>query len=131
MYTLESRLEKYKTKYQDKPKEKIEVSNIEELPIKRNNKIAAVNSMQQPQKPFSIDDYLQDLNLAGGNKSNGTKAWIKYLLRYKTRDKQESILRQYKEIYLEAYNQTLLDHQKANAGEFKANCWLRELMAGE
>lgn len=128
MYTLENRIEKYRTKYENKPKEKIQLQDIEEIKQKVIDK-----SCQQPQKnqddylkEFTIRDYLSDLEFTPGNLS-----WIERLLKWKPKAKQYELLKKYKELYLEAYNNTVLGHQKANAGTLKANTWLRVLITGE
>lgn len=132
MYTLESRIEKYKAKYQNQSKEKIQLQDIKEIKSSLTQKGEAKISRQQPQKEedylqrFTIESYLSDIKLPPKN-----IPWIEHLLKWKPKAKQYDILKQYKELYLQAYNDTPLEHQKINAGTLKANTWLRILITGE
>lgn len=42
---------------------------------------------------------------------------------------KKEILNQYKAIYQDEFNRTVLEHQKESNGKIKANTWLRELIA--
>ncbi|OIN84618.1 hypothetical protein KX00_714 [Francisella sp. TX07-6608] len=124
-------LEQYKTKNHIKPKEKIQLQDIKEIKqkiIKEPGELL----QQQPQnkddylKKFTINNYLSDIQLPPKN-----IPWIEHLLKWKPKAKQYELLKQYKELYLQAYNNTPLEHQKINAGTLKANTWLRVLITGE
>lgn len=131
MKSLQERIQEYKNKHQDKPKEKIQLQDIKEIKqkvIKQPGKLL----QQQPKnkdnhlKKFTIESYLSDIDLPPKN-----IPWIEHLLKWKPKAKQYDILKQYKKLYLQAYNDTPLEHQKANAGTLKANTWLRILITGE
>ena len=142
-FTVKDTLELFENK-KIKTKPKIQLQEVEKIitkkddvDIKEPTKIAAVSKplLQQPQPvkkevEFNnvFDEYLHDLDLASGNSYGvtSTKSWIKLQLRYKTKDKQEELLSRYREIYLEHYNKEPVEHKKANAGEYRANVWLRE-----
>ncbi|AIT08961.1 hypothetical protein LO80_02490 [Candidatus Francisella endociliophora] len=121
-------LEEYKTENQTKPKEKIQLQDIKEI----KQKIIPKKELQQPQKKneylkkFTIESYLSDIQLPPKN-----IPWIEHLLKWKPKAKQYELLKQYKELYLQAYDNTPLEHQKINAGTLKANTWLRVLITGE
>lgn len=128
MKSLQEKLQEYKNNHQDKPKEKIQLQDIEEI----KQKIIPKKELQQPQnkdeylKKFTIESYLSDIQLPPKN-----IPWIEHLLKWKPKAKQYDLLKQYKELYLQAYNNTPLEHQKINAGTLKANTWLRVLITGE
>ncbi|MEY8765727.1 MULTISPECIES: hypothetical protein [Francisella] len=127
-----SLIEKYKTQIETKPKDKIQLQDIKEIKSSLTQKGEAKISRQQPQnkneylKKFTIESYLSDIDLPPKN-----IPWIEHLLKWKPKAKQYDLLRQYKELYLQAYNDTPLEHQKINAGTLKANTWLRVLITGE
>lgn len=133
MYSLQEKLAEYKTKHQNKLKEKIQLQNIEKIKPKIVAKENPTKLLQQPQKEqeefirkFSIYGYLSDIEFTPKNLS-----WIEYLLKWKPKAKQYEILKKYKRLYMEAYNETTIEHQKINAGQLKANTWLRELLTGD
>ncbi len=125
-------LEEYKTENQTKPKEKIQLQDIKEIKSSLTQKGEAKISRQQPKKKddylknFTIESYLSDIQLPPKN-----IPWIEHLLKWKPKAKQYEVLKQYKELYLQAYSDTPLEHQKINAGTLKANAWLRVLITGE
>ncbi|APD50186.1 hypothetical protein [Francisella hispaniensis] len=133
MRSLQEKLQEYKNKHQDKPKEKIQLQDIREIKPVFTPKGEAKKLLQQlPQdkdeyfKRFTIESYLSDIQLPPKN-----IPWIEHLLKWKPKAKQYELLKQYKELYLQAYNDTPLEHQKINAGTLKANTWLRILITGE
>ena len=81
---------------------------------------------------YLIDEILSDLSLSSGNSRgvNSTKTFIDTMLHFKQENQKQELLRQYRAIYLDNYNKEPVKHKKANAGEYMANVWLRELIGG-
>ncbi|MED7820141.1 MULTISPECIES: hypothetical protein [unclassified Francisella] len=73
-----------------------------------------------------INEILGDINL-----SFLDYKFIDTMIYFESDKTKREILNQYKEIYQDEFNNTLVTHQKESNGKHKANIWLRELIASK